>query len=58
VEAVEPLARGRGRGQVVADQGREAHVTAQMVEVIEAVAAERGEEHEALDHPTLRETPG
>ena len=49
VEAVEPLAGGRGGGQRVAGEGREAHVTTEVLEVVEALPAEGGQEHEGLE---------
>ncbi len=53
VEAIEPLAGGRRRREVVADVGGEAPVASEVGEVIEAVTAECGEEDTALDDLTL-----
>ena len=49
MEAREPLPRGGGRGQVIADQRGQAAVPPQRLEIVETLAAQRTQQHERFD---------
>ena len=51
------LARGLGRGRLVAEHRRHAGIFAQDIEVVEALAADRGQRQKAFDTGGFVQTP-